>query len=61
MRICGRIVEIGKEDPKMFRMVMPQFKKIYQNSMMVRESNSKSKNSQNAKIAVAATLRNFLN
>jgi hypothetical protein len=50
--LAGRIVEIAKKDPEVFRMVMPQFQQMYQNSMMMRKT--KSSKSHHAKNAVAA-------
>ena len=51
--IIKPILELAKEDAEVFRMVVPQLKQMYQNSLMI--ARSKSKKVQNAKNKVAAS------
>ena len=51
--IIKPILELAKEDAEVFRMVVPQLKQMYQNSLMI--ATSKSKKVQNAKNRLAAS------
>eukprot|EP00984_Skeletonema_dohrnii_P012624 scaffold5141_cov94-Skeletonema_dohrnii-CCMP3373.AAC.1 len=51
--IIKPILELAKEDAEVFRMVVPQLKQMYQNSLMI--ARSKSKKVQKAKNQVAAS------
>lgn len=50
-----KIVEMCKEDPKVFEMAMPMLKQLYQNCLLVRGSGSKSSAVQSANDAVAVS------